>query len=65
MKKKLEIDRGKVIRLYSKGFSLQSIQNLIRVPAEEASKIVKEEGLFNKNRQRDYYREQNKSKGTY
>lgn len=62
---KQPIDKDKVIRLYQKGYSLTVIQNLIRVPSEEASRIVKEAGLFNPNKQRDYYREQNKNKRAY
>lgn len=64
MKKKPLTDRGGVIRLYIKGYSLSTIQNLTGWPAEESSKIVKEEGLFNEHRQRDYYKEQTKIKRT-
>lgn len=61
---KQPVDKDKVIRLYQKGFSFTVIQNLIRVPAEESSRIIKEAGLFNPNKQRDYFREQNKNKRT-
>lgn len=58
-------DREKVIRMYCKSMSLTVIQNLTGIPSEEASKIVKDAGLFNPNKQRDYYREQNQNKRAY
>jgi len=62
MTRKKIIEPEKVIRLYQKGFSLSSIQNIIGCPTGEASRIVKEAGLFNPNRQRDFFNEQDKNK---
>ena len=58
-------DIERVKRMYSKDLSFAVIQNLTGIPSEEASRIVKEAGLFNQNKQRDYFREQVKNKRAY
>lgn len=55
-------DSAGVKRMYLKGYSLITIQNMTGFPSEEASKLLKEAGLFNEHKQRDYYTEQAENK---
>lgn len=61
---KKEFTPEKVIRLYQKGFPLSAIQNLTGCPAEIASQIIKQAGLFNPKKQHDFYSGQTKNKTT-